>query len=244
MPASSRKCQNRLTLAAAIGKLAAMQSPPIRTLKDARAIAGTLSVPSKMPGHGYGLPARECITGTRLRAVAGSTCSGCYAMKGRYVFPNVQGAQYKRLAAIEDPRWTDAMVFMIDRTGDAFFRWHDSGDLQSVDHLSRIMDVCRRTPNVRHWLPTREVRILRDWVKANGRDAVPANLTIRVSAHMVGQVPPRAPMGLPFSTVSTPNTRALMADAHMCPAPKQGNECGDCRACWDGNVPHVDYAKH
>lgn len=212
----------------------------ITTLKSAKAIAGSLSKPSKMPGHGYGLPAAECITGGRLQDVEGSTCSGCYAMRGNYQWPVVQAAQYKRLEAIEHPQWVDAMAYMIERTGDEWFRWHDSGDLQSVEHLDRIMEVCRRTPLVKHWIPTREVRILRDWVKANGRENVPDNLTIRVSAHMIGQKPPKAPCGMPFSTVSETG----MEGAHDCPARFQKNECGDCRACWDPAVEHVDYHKH
>ena len=37
-------------------------------------ITGSLSKPSKMPGHAYGLPAKECKTGGKLQKVKGSTC--------------------------------------------------------------------------------------------------------------------------------------------------------------------------
>ena len=66
-------------------------------------ITGTLSKPSKMPGFAYGIPAKECQTGAKLREVKGSTCFNCYALKGCYVFPNVQAAQYKRLEATRKP---------------------------------------------------------------------------------------------------------------------------------------------
>ena len=36
-------------------------------------ITGSLSKPSKMPGHAYGLPAQECKTGSKLAKVEGST---------------------------------------------------------------------------------------------------------------------------------------------------------------------------
>ena len=54
--------------------------------KEATLITGGLSKPSKMPGPSFNLPAVACITGSKLVKVAGSTCSGCYALKGRYRF--------------------------------------------------------------------------------------------------------------------------------------------------------------
>ena len=59
-------------------------------IEKAKEITGSLSKPSKMPGHAYGLPAKECKTGGKLQNVKGSTCYGCYALKGCYVFKVVQ----------------------------------------------------------------------------------------------------------------------------------------------------------
>ena len=98
--------------------------------KEAREITGGLSAPNKMPGQSINLPAWNCKTGVKLQAVKGSVCAGCYAMKGRYRFPNVREAMDKRLAALTDPRWVDAMVTLI--SGEKWFRWHDSGDIQSI----------------------------------------------------------------------------------------------------------------
>ena len=71
-------------------------------IKTAKEITGSLSKPSKMPGWSYGLPAKECKTGGKLRKVPGSTCYNCYALKGCYVFKVVQDAQYYRLKAIKN----------------------------------------------------------------------------------------------------------------------------------------------
>lgn len=210
--------------------------------KDLEAYVGGLSKPSKMPGHAYSLPAKECKTGTKLRAVAGSTCSGCYAMKGRYVFPNVQAALYRRLESITKPLWVEVMAELIGRKGDAYFRWHDSGDLQSVEHFANIVRVCELTPNVRHWLPTREYRMVQDYIAQGGE--IPANLNVRMSAHMLGGTVPTFPRMAGLVTVSTVSVTERPEGAHACPAPTQGNECGDCRACWDRGVPLVDYHKH
>jgi hypothetical protein len=136
---------------------------------EAKEITGSLSKPSKMPGFAYGLPAKECKTGKKLQNVEGSTCYDCYALKGCYVFKVVQDAQYKRLAAIRHPLWVRAMAAQISSKKSKFFRWHDSGDVQDVEHLQKIYEVCKLTPDVQHWMPTREA-----WVKPYLKDA-PAN---------------------------------------------------------------------
>src|SRR5271166_1861647 len=131
-------------------------------ISEAIAIAGTLGKPSKMPGYSYGIPAASCITGAKLHNVPDTVCADCYALKGNYMFPAVLASQGNRLESILDPRWVDAMVTLIasKQKGTArdgkFFRWHDSGDLQSVEHLSKIAKVARALPSVNFWLPTRE----------------------------------------------------------------------------------------
>ena len=124
--------------------------------KEAWTLVGGLSKPSKMPGWSIGLPAKECNTGSKLVNIKGSVCEGCYALKGCYVFKVVQEAQYKRLAAIASPLWVEAMTTLINSKRPNIFRWHDSGDVQDVDHLNKIFEVCRNTPTKKHWMPTRE----------------------------------------------------------------------------------------
>ena len=199
--------------------------------KEARIITGGLSKPNKMPGPSINLPASQCITGRKLVYVLGSTCSGCYALKGRYRFPNVIAAMARRLAKLHDPRWIEAMVTLIDQQ--PVFRWHDSGDLQSVQHLKNIFEVCKRTPGTSHWLPTREARFL----KLFTADEVPKNLKIVLSDHMNDQ--PVAPTWWPYTSgVSTDHKQVT------CPASSQGNKCLDCRKCWDRSVKRVIYGKH
>ena len=72
--------------------------------KEARQITGGLSKPSKMPGPAHNLPAQACLTGAKLVKVPGSVCAGCYALKGRYRFNNVQAALNRRLQALEDQK--------------------------------------------------------------------------------------------------------------------------------------------
>lgn len=208
------------------------------TKAKAERIAGTLGKPSKMPGRAYGLPATACKVGGKLATVPGSVCHGCYALKGNYQCPSVQTAQQRRLAAIDRPEWEDALVFLIADAiahgAEPFFRWHDSGDLQSVDHALRIVAIAERLPFVQFWLPTREQRVVRSI-----RECIPSNLIVRVSAQMVDGA---APSG--FEHVSLVHTAAAPSGAYACPAQSQGNACRDCRACWSASVPAVSYHVH
>ena len=215
------------------------------TKRLANQITGGLSAPSKMPGKAFGIPAKECKTGRKLRKVKGSTCHKCYALKGRYAFQNVQDAQYRRfsllLEALANKAFADqyvkAFAFLIG--DDDEFRWQDSGDLQSHAHLDLIVAICMATPHTQHWLPTREYKLVLDWLKAGNQ--IPANLNIRLSAHMVdGPVPDWAyDHGLTTSGVTTDHALG------NCHAQISGSgNCEDCRACWDKTSQHINYIAH
>ena len=196
--------------------------------KEAWDLVGGLSKPSKMPGWAYGLPAKECKTGSKLHQVKGSTCYDCYALKGCYVFKVVQKAQYKRLASIKHPLWTGAMSLLINSKKSKEFRWHDSGDVQDEDHLMKIFAVCKLTPEVHHWMPTREA-----WTQ-HFLPLCPKNLVIRFSMPMVDQP----------ASGSWPTTSTVVTSGATCPAPKQNNECKDCRQCWNPEVKNIAYGIH
>lgn len=216
---------------------------PAMTKSAAAAVIGGLSKTSKMPGPSFGLSAHDCQTGAKLRQLPGSTCSKCYACKGSYVWPAVKEAHARRLSAIVTAladdnarrQWVAAMVRLLD--GVSFFRWHDSGDVQSVEHMQLIADVCDATPATRHWIPTREPRYVKRTLAARG--SLPANLIVRVSAPMLDAA---APQG--FAHTSTVHTTAAPEGSHVCPAPTTGGACADCRACWDTGVANVSYHAH
>ena len=200
-------------------------------IKEAKQITGSLTRTSKMPGLSYSLPAWECKTGSKLRKVPGSVCASCYALKGNYTrYKAIKAAQYVRLNSLKDQRWVAAMVAQIIRQ--KFFRWHDAGDIQDLDHLKKIFKVCELTPETQHWMPTREASILKQ-VKP---EEVPENLIIRMSSHMVDQGPVK------FWPWTSPVTSGQ--GSASCPAPNQGGQCGSCRQCWDRSIDNVSYGKH
>ena len=195
-------------------------------VSEAKKITEGFTRTSKMPGLSYSLPAWECKTGSKLRKIKNSVCSMCYALKGNYTrYPAIKAAQYRRLAAMKHPGWVEAMITVIKRQ--TWFRWHDAGDVQDLEHLNKIFEICRATPETNHWLPTREA-----WIK-NHLDSKPENLVIRFSPPMIGQ-----------QVDTWPNSSMVVKEGATCPAPSQGGECGDCRKCWDSSVKVVKYGKH
>jgi len=213
------------------------------TIKKMSEYVGGLSTPSKMPGLGYGIPAKECITGSKLNLVEDSTCSGCYALRGNYLWPVVENAQYKRLDAMKNsPLWAECMAELINRKKCEYFRWHDSGDLQSVKHFSMICAIANATHTVNHWIPTREYKMVSDYISSGG--IIPENLCVRFSAHMIGGNVPKFPRLKGLVTISTVTKTTEYEDAYNCPSRFQDNSCGDCRACWSNDVFHVDYHYH
>jgi hypothetical protein len=203
---------------------------------------GGLTKTSKMGCNSYSLPTAECKTGAAMAKIAGSICAQCYAKKGFYKVyaKTILPAQYRRLESIDSPDWVANMVTSIGN--DRYFRWHDSGDIQSVAHLEKIAAVCDATPRTLHWLPTREYAMVKTFVS---RRPVPANLTIRLSAMFPDKAVevPASLENVPGVAVSNVHAKAA-PNGIACPAPTQGNKCLDCRACWNRNVTTVSYKAH
>lgn len=206
-------------------------------LTEARLNVGGLSKPSKMPSSSISLSAWDCKTGSKLAQIKGSVCEGCYARKGMYHMPNVKAALARRKTALEsNPNWVADMVTSINNA--EYFRWHDSGDLQSVLHLQMIVDVVKRTPKTKHWLPTKEKGFVAEFKKLGG--VIPDNLIVRLSAAMIDGLAPKA---ADHSSVVIKD-RETLATEQACIAYKQNGKCLDCRACWDKGIKTIAYPKH
>lgn len=217
------------------------------TKKEALKVVGGLSNPGKMPGFGFGLDPRDCPRGSSLSKLENSICSKCYAKKGRYVFPIVLQTRVERTKKMENPEWISAMTTLIK--DEKWFRWFDSGDLHNVEMLEKIIKVCENTPKCRHWLATREFGILKKYVAGGG--VLPKNLTVRISADYVGQMPAswaNVP-GCTFSTTGVSENLENGSDKiHNCPAThhKTKKTCDEheCKKCWNKNIKYVNYKTH
>ncbi len=208
------------------------------TLDQAEALIGTLAYASKMPCHTYSFPAKLCHTGSKLQKVPGSVCNKCYALRGNFARSTVINAMEKRLASIDNPLWVPAMVRVLKAyETSGYFRWHASGDVQSLGHLIKICEVARQTPHIRHWLPTHEIGILNAFKNAGFE--YPRNLVVRLSAAMIEQKPSKAQMkslGVLGGAVSKKRWN--------CPSSTQDNMCQECRQCWLRTKPVITYKYH
>ena len=218
---------------------------------QAKLIVGSgLSETSKMPCYSFNLSALDCKTGSKLVNVKGSICEGCYALGGNYQRYKLPQKMQPKTEKIKNEFWVSAMVKLILNQGtkkdSKYFRWHDSGDIQSVDHLRKIALVCHHTPKVMHWLPTREYKIVKEYLKKYG--SLPKNLVVRLSAHMVDKHPPLLKNKgefLPTSTVHKNNPFLTMVKGTKeCESYKNNNECGECRLCWNPNIKNISYKYH
>ena len=204
-------------------------------LDEAIEVTGGLSKPSKMPCNSFGISATECITGGKLREVKGSVCERCYAHRGFYTMPSVKAAHERRIEAIYSEKWVEAMILLINiYEGGNYFRWFDSGDLQSVKMLRRIVVVCEGTPTVKHWLPTQESGMIRAFQKAGGK--LPANLTVRLSSEMID-----GPTWAKLARELGVQTSSVVTSGETCKAHTTHNKCGACRNCWNKNIKNIAY---
>ncbi len=177
-------------------------------VNEALKITDSFTKTSKMPGLSYSLPAWECKTGWKLSQVEGTPCFFCYAKRNNY-------------------DWVQAMATVIKRH--KWFRWHDAGDVQSKEHMQKIIEVCKLTPDTKHWLPTQERQFLPD------PEQVPDNLVIRLS---------RSKIDGPVPAAWSHDSGVTTGEARTCPAPDQGGKCLECRACWNKDIKSVIYGKH
>jgi hypothetical protein len=207
--------------------------------KEAIDYIGGFSSPSKMPCFAYSIPAQECNIGKQMRSVEGSVCSKCYALKGRYVFGNVKAALYRRFNTLKKEFWVEAFAFAVNTMKLSFFRFHDAGDLQGVWHLKNIVEVAKRCPNCKFWLPTREAAVLNEYMENIGD--MPENLTVRISGTMIEGKPP---IGLAEKWGFVVSSVSANLDEVNCHSFKNEGKCGDCRACWDKSVFNVVYRRH
>jgi len=201
---------------------------------------GGLSRTSKLGCASFSISAFECKTGSKLAKVEGSVCNKCYARRGTYLYKNVKTAQLRRLNAIDNPAWVPAMVKLIRiqalENDKNIFRWFDSGDLQA-GMLSKIVEVCKLTPEIKHWLPTHEAGMLnKEYIELG--EELPDNLIIRLSASMIDGKPPKG-----WEHTSTVH-KSSETIGFKCPSKEQGSKCLDCNACWNKSIPNIAYTYH
>ena len=202
------------------------------------------------------------------------SCADCYALTGFYhanlaaQVGRVMRLEYLQAQIRQDDlgQWVAWMVEALgklrtssqdDENGRRFFRWHDSGDVFHEAYARAILDVCRATPEISHWLPTRAVSLMERALAETAN--YPSNLSITVSCVRAGRYEARQkasvraiqvmhPEAKVTLTYTDPQPRNAPADwgqfewiygpgVAECPVTTSGarerRSCAGCRRCWD-----------
>ncbi len=199
-----------------------------------------LSNPSKMPGKSWSLQAGSQCIGKKIDGVMDPVCSDCYAQKGRYEFANVTGLREHNRVDATRAGWVDAMVKLIGKR--KYFRWFDSGDINTRALADQILEVMERTPDTKHWLPTRTARVETFRPILAKMEALP-NVVVRHSAWGYDNMPESfGPNGSMVYTGTKAPAGVLECEAYK-------TASGTCRKagcfkCWDKEAKVIGYPAH
>ena len=121
-------------------------------------------------------------------------------------------------------------------------RWFDSGDIPEYDFFVRMVELCKKTPDVKHMAFTKKYEIVNEYIDKNGK--LPDNLNVIFSAwHKLWNVP--NPHGLAIAYVDF-NDKSLNPDipenAFVCPG--RESTCSACGACWSKKLKAVVFKQH
>ena len=200
---------------------------------------GGVSKASKMPCSSWSLSAYWCKNGAKLNKIEDSSCFGCYALTGNYkrFEKSILKSYQKKLDAYNNNSKLFEISFIeyLNKFNKSnYFRWFDSGDLQSYKMLLSIVKIAKNTPSIKHWLPTKEYALINRYKKEFKN--FPKNLCVRVSAPM-----------LDSKIKGYNNTSSVVKNSNLksnCNAYKQDGKCLECRLCWNKSIKDITYKYH
>ena len=198
-----------------------------------------ISVTSKLDGiRSWSLQALDTCPGSiESPGVLVDACKGCYATTGNYRYPNVKAPRESNKEDWQRLEWVDDMVKSLD--ADRYFRWFDSGDVYTLGLAEKMLEVMRRTPWVKHWLPTRMHKFPKFAMVFQAMQALD-NVMVRFSSDsIVGVYTP----GL-HGSVIVPDSRVDPDMVSLCRAYESNGKCNGCRACYDKDVKVIAYPAH
>ena len=195
----------------------------------------------------WSLPAGTSCPGSKDAEV----CKTCYAKKGMYRFPVVKNVREYNRDDYRKDDWVDRMVAKVSKFD--YFRWFDSGDIETHELAMKIWQVITRTSSTQHWLPTRSDKIGNiDHVlhgipksadtKLAGITHLP-NVAVRLSADNIGLDKPERSGVNSYVVRQEDMFEAKKRGIHLCPVTAPGStqkSCDTCTLCYtDAEVAYV-----
>ena len=168
----------------------------------------------------------------------------CYACKGVQQIAVVQGAYYRNLRLYYDDPYNffNQIYYKIKFSGLPKVRWFDSGDIADAEFFNRMVELCKRTPTVKHMACTKKYEIVNEYIDQNGK--LPDNLNIMFSAwDKLWEVP--NPHGLGVAYVDFNDKRLnpeFPKNAFVCPGKE--STCSACGACFNKRLKAVVFHEH
>lgn len=170
--------------------------------------------------------------------------STCYACKGRQKMMNVQGAYYRNFRIYnEDPAgFFEQIYYKIKFAGLPKVRWFDSGDIYDYEFLERMVELCKKTPNVSHMAFTKKYELVNRWIDENGD--LPDNLNIMFSAwDVLWEIPNPHNLGVAYVDFKDKRLNPdIPKNAFVCPG--RESTCSACGVCFNKRVKAVVFAEH
>ena len=129
-------------------------------------------------GSSTGLPTSACRIGDKKH------CGTCYAAMAEHK-DNVSISNWRHISKLgEDPMLHASAQAFLMRGHSPEFRGNWSGDYQNVEHVAQALSIAQSTPNVHHWLHTKEVPDLMKYLgqfeeySEEWYNAIPQNVTM------------------------------------------------------------------
>jgi hypothetical protein len=198
-----------------------------------------ISVTSKLDGiRSWSLQALDTCPGSiGAPGELVDACRGCYATTGNYRFANVKAPRAHNKEDWQRLEWCDDMVAELHK--DTYFRWFDSGDMYALGLAEKMLEVMKRTPWVKHWLPTRMHKFPKFALVLQAMQALP-NVSVRFSSDSVtGEYTKKL-----HGSVIIPTPADVKKGMKLCEAYANDGKCKGCRACYDKKVKVIAYPAH
>lgn len=167
----------------------------------------------------------------------------CYAQHGVMKFVGVQGAYWRNWRIWnEDPEgFFEQLYYKIKFSGLPKVRFHDSGDIPSLDYLKQMCKLADRLPAVQFMTYTKQYAIVNEYLY---KEFLPENFIIFFSAwDKLWEVP--NPHDLPIAYVKFKDVRLtpeIPPYAFHCPG-KQ-TTCSACGVCFNKKTKAVYFDEH
>lgn len=163
--------------------------------------------------------------GITCRADAPCRKSGCYAMKGHWLYQNVKNSLQENLDAyINNPSlYFDSIA---SQTALArFVRWHSSGDIVDAKYFEGMCKVARKNKATHYLCFTKRFEIINDFLVSGKK--IPKNLSVVFSAW--SDWIPDNPFNLPITYVYGKNFNNDLIPKDSIPCV---GRCENCQSCW------------